>query len=93
LVENGFRTRTSNFQQDWFIPDSDQWPKDCLGMKRIAWSRNLIGDRMREYAENAERQKEKEQNEKLVEKSRKVSDDCMHVRGCKVQSIKFDLSS
>ena len=73
MIENGFRTRTNNFQQDWFIPDPVQWPKDCLGMRRVAWSRNLIGDRMREYADNAERQKEKEQNEKMVEKSRKVS--------------------
>jgi hypothetical protein len=71
LVEIGFRTRTKDFTQEWFIPED--WSSSSFGMQKIEWSRELINNKMLEYEENAERVRLNKEREKNVESSRKVS--------------------
>lgn len=71
LVEIGFRTRTKDFTQEWFIPE--EWRRGSFGMQKIEWSQELINNKMLEYEENAERVRVNKEKEKNVEASRKVS--------------------
>lgn len=71
LVEIGFRTRTHEFQQEWFIPED--WKENSLGMKKVDWARGLVNIKMQEFEENAERARFHKEKERAFEANRKVS--------------------
>lgn len=71
LVEVGFRTRIQDFQQEWFIPI--EWNIESFGFKKIAWSKEMIGTKMQEFEDNAERVRSNNEREKVFESNRKVS--------------------
>ncbi|UZJ55163.1 hypothetical protein CBS101457_004483 [Exobasidium rhododendri] len=69
LIEIGFRTRTIDFQREWFIPA--EWNEECLGLKKVEWSCELIELKMQEFEENAERVRFNKNREKNYESTRK----------------------
>lgn len=70
LIDIGFRTRAVAFQQEWFVPV--EWTEKSLGFKRIEWSREVVGTKLHEFEENAERVRSNKEREKSFEQSRKV---------------------
>lgn len=73
LVCMGFRTRTRDFQQEWFVPDAATWKApSSLGFKKLAWSTETIAARMAEYEDNATRTLLQREREAKTEASRKV---------------------
>jgi hypothetical protein len=78
LIEIGFRTRTQEFQQEWYIPI--EWKSESLGFQKIKWSRELVGIKMQEFEDNAERARFHKEREKTFEANRKVREN-FHVVG------------
>lgn len=71
LVETGFRTRTQDFQQQWFVPD--EWKPDVWAWTRLQATADSLREKAEEWEELVEKTRLNAQREKAVESARKVS--------------------
>lgn len=70
LVEAGFRTRTHDFQQQWFVPED--WKPGVWAWTRLQVTADSLREKAQEWESQAEMVRLSAQREKAFESARKV---------------------